>query len=74
MPVEHNADYTQWSIVHDRSNLKTYVRSYEGLSVEMVDLRKIDFAKTGVKTISLKKDFSPRDVTQNAKPLETQGN
>jgi len=70
IPVEHNTDITQWIIVHDRTNLKTYVRNYESLSIEMLDLKKIDFAKVGVKSVSLKKDFQPRDITQNAKPLE----
>lgn len=70
IPVGHNSDITQWTIVHDRTNLKTYIRSYESLSIEMVDLKKIDFAKAGFKSISLKKDFTPKDITQNARPLE----
>lgn len=70
VPVEHNSDITQWTIVHDRTNLKTYIRSYESLSIELVDLKKIDFAKAGFKSISMKKNFSPKDITQNAKALE----
>ena len=69
-PSELNTDITQWIVVHDRTNLKTYFRNYNSLSIEMVDLRKIDFAKVGLKTIQMKKNFLPQDVTQTAKPLE----
>ena len=70
IPVEHSTDITQWSVVHDRSNLKTYVRSDENLSIEMVDLKKIDFAKVGIKTIDIHRPFLPKDITLNAKPIE----
>jgi len=39
------------TVTHDRTNLKTYVRTYGGLEVQMVDLKKIDFAKPSLRTI-----------------------
>jgi choloylglycine hydrolase len=71
VPIEHNTDITQWSIVHDRTNMKTYIRSYQNLSIEMIDLKKIDFAKVGIKTISQKTEFNPKDITQSAKAIES---
>ena len=47
------------------------MRTYGGLEVQMVDLKKIDFAKPGLRTIDLKTDFSPTDITGNAVPLVT---
>ena len=66
-----NTDTTEWAVAHDRTNLKTYVRTYMGLEVQMVDLKKIDFAKPGLRTIDLKTDFAPIDITGNAVPLAT---
>ena len=66
-----NTDTTEWVVAHDRTNLKTYVRTYGGLEVQMVDLKKIDFAKPGLRTIDLKTDFAPTDITGNAVPLAT---
>lgn len=64
-----NADITQWVIVHDRTNLKTYVRNYDSLHVQMVDLKKIDFADPGLRHISFHKDFMVEDVTLKNQPL-----
>ena len=59
-------DTTAWVAVHDQTNLKTYVRSYESLSIEMVDLKKIDFGRRGLREIPLPKEFAPIDVTSRA--------
>ena len=62
-------DMTEWTIVHDKSNLKTYFRTYESLRIQMVDFTKIDFSKKGLWKIPLAKDFTIEDVSQNANPL-----
>jgi len=64
-------DTTEWTIAHDRTNLKTYVRTYGGLEIERVDLAKLDFAKPGLRTIDLRTEFAPRDISGEAKPLAT---
>jgi choloylglycine hydrolase len=60
------SDTTQWVLIHDRTNLRTYFRSAESMQVQMVDLKRIDFAKKGFQAISLKKEFSVEDVTTQA--------
>ncbi|NDD57850.1 MAG: linear amide C-N hydrolase [Chlamydiae bacterium] len=67
---ELKTDITQWIVVHDKTNLKSYIRTYENLEIQFVDIKKIDFAKIGMKTISLNKVFAPSDITSNAKLLE----
>ena len=38
-----NSDTTEWAVAHDRTNLKTYIRTYNGLEIQMVDLKKLNF-------------------------------
>jgi choloylglycine hydrolase len=64
-----NTDTTEWVVAHDRTNLKTYVRTYAGLEIQMVDLGQIDFDKPGLRVIELKNEFSPEDITARAKSL-----
>lgn len=63
------SDATQWVIVHDRTNCKTYVRNYDSLEVQMVDLKKIDFLEPSLRKIGLRKDFAFREMTSQAQPL-----
>ena len=51
-------DYTQWVTVCDRTNLKFYVRNYESLQIQSVDLKQIDFSKAGFKEMTLNKQLS----------------
>jgi penicillin V acylase-like amidase (Ntn superfamily) len=67
-----NTDTTEWVVAHDRTNLRTYVRTYGGLEIQMVDLKKIDFAQPGLRTIDLRNDFAPEDITARAVPLPVQ--
>jgi len=64
-----NTDTTEWAVAHDRTNLKTYVRTYNGLAIQMVDLKKLNFDEPGLRTIDLQNDFAPEDITGQAKPL-----
>jgi choloylglycine hydrolase len=64
-----NTDTTEWAVSHDRTNLKTYVRTYGGLKIQMVDLKAIDFDKPGMRVITLQSDFAPEDITSKAEPL-----
>jgi choloylglycine hydrolase len=64
-----NTDTTEWTVAHDRTNLKTYVRTYNGLEIQVIDLKKANFDEAGLRTIDLKNDFAPEDVTAKAKPL-----
>ena len=65
-----NTDTTEWAVAHDRTNLKTYVRTYNGLEIQMIDLKKANFDEPGLRTIELQNDFAPEDITPNAKPLQ----
>ena len=64
-----NTDTTEWTLAHDRTNLRTYVRTYESLSIQMIDLKKIDFSQPGLRQIELDKEFDPVDLSPTAKPL-----
>ena len=64
-----NTDTTEWAVAHDRTNLKTYVRTYHGLAIQVVDLKKLDFDQPGWRTIDLQNDFAPEDITGQGKPL-----
>jgi choloylglycine hydrolase len=39
-------DYTQWALIKDLSDRHFYFRSYENLSLRMLDLKKLDFSPT----------------------------
>jgi choloylglycine hydrolase len=65
-----STDTTEWIVAHDRTNLKTYVRTYGGLKLQAVDLKKVDFAKPGLRVIELENEFQPEDVTARAVPLK----
>jgi choloylglycine hydrolase len=64
-----STDTTEWIVAHDRTNLKTYVRTYGGLTIQAVDLKRAGFDKPGLRTIELQNDFQPEDVTEKAQPL-----
>lgn len=64
-----STDTTEWVVAHDRSSLKTYVRTYGGLKIQVVSFAELDFDRPGLRTIDLENDFDPEDVTATAKPL-----
>jgi choloylglycine hydrolase len=64
-----NTDTTEWIVAHDRTNLKTYVRTYNGLEIQMVDLKAIDFDQPGARLIDLQNNFAPEDITSKAQPM-----
>lgn len=66
-----NTDTTEWVVAHDRTNLKTYIRTYNGLEIQMIDLKAAGFDQPGLRTIALQNDFAPEDITTQAKPLAT---
>jgi choloylglycine hydrolase len=65
-----STDTTEWIVGHDRTNLKTYVRTYGGLKIQVVDLGRVGFDKPGLRTIELQTSFQPEDVTDTAQPLK----
>lgn len=67
-----NTDTTEWIVAHDRTNLKSYIRTYNGLKIQMVDLTKLDFNTPGIRTIALQNDFAPEDITDQTRPLPAQ--
>lgn len=70
--IQHgHADITEWSIVHDRTNLKSYFRSYESMQIQMVDLKKLPFEAAGFGIIELNKRFAVQDESHSLKPLIT---
>lgn len=67
--IDLSNDLTEWVVVHDRTNLKTYIRTYNSLQVQMVDLSKIDFSKGGLRSIKLPSAFTAMDITEKTTPL-----
>lgn len=65
-----STDTTEWIVGHDRTNLKTYVRTYGGLKIQVVDFSRVGFEKPGLRTIALENEFVPEDVTAKAIPLK----
>lgn len=49
-----STDTTEWIVGHDRTNLKTYVRTYGGLKIQVVDFSRVGFEKPGLRTIEKK--------------------
>jgi len=68
-----DTDTTEWVVAHDRTNLKTYVRTYNGLEIQMIDLKKANFDEPGLRTIDLQNAFAPEDITGQGKPLAQTG-
>ena len=66
-----DTDTTEWVVGHDRTNLRTYIRTYEGLRIQMLDLKKIDFSQPGILQVEVARDFAPTDISGSAKPLAT---
>ncbi len=62
-------DVTEWIIVHDHANLKTYFRTYEGLNIQMVDFKKLNFSSGTFQQIPLAKQFTVEEVSENLQPL-----
>ena len=69
-----NTDTTEWTVAHDRTNLKTYVRTYGGLEIQVVDLKNAGLDKPGMRVIPMQSDFAPEDITSQAEPLAATGN
>jgi hypothetical protein len=65
-----STDTTEWIVAHDRTTLKTYVRTYGGLKLQAVDLKSIDFSEPGLRVIELENEFLPEDVTARAVRLK----
>jgi choloylglycine hydrolase len=70
-PAIVNTDTTEWTLAHDRTNLRTYMRTYESLAIQMIDLKKIDFTQPGLRQVELDKQFAPADLSATAKPLDS---
>jgi choloylglycine hydrolase len=64
-----STDTTEWVVAHDRTNLKSYVRTYGGLKIQLVDFAKAGFDVPGLRTIDLADEFAPEDVSATATPL-----
>lgn len=70
LPGATGYDKTEWVIVHDKTNLKTYFRSYNSQKIQMVDLKKLDFSKPGFKIVPIVKKFEIEDSTPKAQILK----
>ncbi len=44
-------------------------RTYNGLQIQMIDLKKANFDQAVLRTIELPNDFEPEDITDDAEPL-----
>jgi choloylglycine hydrolase len=62
-------EITEWVVVHDRTNLKTYFRTYGSLQIQMIDMKKIDFSKAGLRKVVMNRAFIADDVTTHSQPL-----
>ncbi len=65
-PDSVETDTTEWVVAHDRTNMKTYVRTYGGLTIQMIDFKKIDFSRPGIRQITLESTFAPTDITDTS--------
>ncbi|CDR35242.1 linear amide C-N hydrolase [Criblamydia sequanensis] len=65
-----NTDFTQWIVVHDQTQLKTYFRDYFSLEIQAVDLKKLDFSKPGIKQNEVTRDFIVNDITDKFTPIK----
>lgn len=54
---------SEWMIVHDNINLKTYFRGYQSLAVQMVDLNKAEFNQSRLREVKMKKGLSIENDT-----------
>jgi choloylglycine hydrolase len=66
----NQGDMTEWIVVHDRTHLRTYFRTYPSLHIQMVDFKKIDFSKGGFRQITMEKNFLAEDLSDRVQPLE----
>lgn len=48
---------TEWVIVHDQTNLRTYFRSFESLQVQSVEFANLHLEQPGVRSVALSKQF-----------------
>lgn len=62
-PGKETGDYTQWVVIKDQSQKVFYFRTYEDLSLKMIDLKKIDFNRGSGKKLSLNLSRGYLDVT-----------
>ena len=63
---DSHQEITEWTIVHDRTHLKSYFRNYFSLRIQMVDFKKVDFSTPGFRTIALESSFDVKDSTLDA--------
>ena len=66
-----SSDITQWIIVHDRTNLKTYFRDYDTQRIQMVDFANLDFNKRGMRVIVIETQFDAEEVSSQMRPFST---
>ena len=57
-----NFEQTQWIVIKDLKNKIIYYRTYEDLTLRMIDLKRLDFSGTS-KSIPLETTFTPIDMT-----------
>ena len=60
-------DYTQWIVIKDLTNQVVYFRSYQGLNLKAINLKKLDFSTPSVKTIPINTGKDYIDITATLK-------
>lgn len=56
-------DFTQWILIKDLTNQVVYFRSYQGLNLKAINLKKLDFNTPNVKTIPIDTGKDYIDIT-----------
>ncbi len=70
-PGKDTGDYTQWIVIKDLSQKVFYFRSYNDLSLKMIDLKKLSFSEPNKNSLSLDMKKGYFDVTDSLKPKES---
>ncbi|PIS02574.1 MAG: hypothetical protein COT85_04630 [Chlamydiae bacterium CG10_big_fil_rev_8_21_14_0_10_42_34] len=63
-------DYTQWIVIKDLKNKVFYFRSYEHLSLKMIDLKKLDFSRGSDRGLSMDVGKGYIDMTSTLQGVE----
>jgi choloylglycine hydrolase len=62
------SDYTQWVVIEDLSNRKLYFRSYDNLSMRMIDIKRLNLAPGAeVRYLPIAGGDAVQDVTSSIK-------
>lgn len=63
-------EFTNWTTAADLKRARYYYHTYQNRVVKMIDLTKLDFGATGIKSISMQAPNVAEDVSSDARPWD----